>query len=788
MDLTNTGANMMYFQNAVKHNPRGQRLKTAKSRSHHWVLKPLSLSLRCLLASMALSAYAESANPSTASTTAPDETLPSDAIQPRNAYAENLRPKLKRPTALQNRPYNPIKKQDDQGQIPEIEMFVGESRVFPTPGVARIAVGNGRIMTAAALDSKEVIIFANDVGTSSLFVWNEDGRYQRVKVNIVPGDTTRIAREVAAFLTTIPNTKASIVGDKVIVEGDNLSDADLAKVEQLQKPYPQIVNFTNRIGWEQMVMMDVKVVEFPTTELREIGLKWNAVGGAAIGGIWRPITRVTDGPYQVNIQTGQNNSAPITNPSGTGGVVLPAAVNVLGAVNLGLNAQLNLLAQEGKASVLAEPQLSTRNGAKASFLAGGEFPYSVSNANGVTIIFKKYGINLQIAPKVDRNGIIRATIEAEVSSIDASVSTISGPALLTRRTETEFNVKSGETIVLSGLLQRSSSTDIDKVPLLGDIPVLGALFRSKRFQNKETELVVFVTPSVIDSRSPGLVDRIERTTERLQQQFGRQPYLSNPLQPGHDPAKTDTKPAGLPPHAERKSTAADGEASAALASVAQAAPIVAVSHGALQQAGPGSRFISANENPLTVKTGAAGGSTLRVKKDGLVIRAEPDTKSEALLQLGYGSVVQMGATDPQPRGVGYWRNVVVGEINGWVLAEWVEPSHFQPSIRPFAKSPVARADQGVSEATNGITHAATRQVTPAAHGASSEGPPKRYRVAVDRLALRVTPDVNAPIIQTLPEGQLVEALPQPPRHYWTAVQAGGIRGWVAGQWLKPVTP
>jgi Flp pilus assembly secretin CpaC len=172
--------------------------------------------------------------------------------------------------------------------LAEIEIFVGESRVFPTPGVGRIAVGNGAILTAAALDNREVILFANAVGTSSLFVWNEDGRSQRIKVSIVPGDTSRYAREISSFLVKMPGAKTSIIGDKVIVEGDALSDQDLAKIDELSKRYPQVVNFTNRLGWEQMILMDVKVVEFPVNELREIGVKWGATGGAAIGGIWAP--------------------------------------------------------------------------------------------------------------------------------------------------------------------------------------------------------------------------------------------------------------------------------------------------------------------------------------------------------------------------------------------------------------------------------------------------------------------------------------------------------------------
>lgn len=432
-------------------------------------------------------------------------------------------------------PYAPVKIQDNSTDIAEIELFVGESRVFPTPGVARIAVGNGQIMSANALDDKQVIIFGNGAGTSSLLIWHADGRHQRLKVTIVANDTSRVAREVAAFVSRIPKAQATVVADKVIVEGDDLSDADRDKVAELAKRYPQIVNFTSPIGWEPMVMLDVKVVEFPKTELRELGLKWTPTGGGAIGAVWYPGGRGDAGNRQINIQ----GTAPITPVGGDAPVALPSSLTIMSGLNLGLNAQLNLLDQNGRATILAEPQLSTRSGYKASFLAGGEFPYSVASSTGVTVQFKQYGIKLDIEPKIGRNGVIRAVIESEVSSIDGSVSGTGGPGLLTRRTKTEFNVRNGETIVLSGLLQRSTSTDIDKVPLLGDIPILGALFRSKRFQNKETELIEFVTPTGVDSRSPGLAERIERSTARLARQLGERPYLSDPLQPGSDPARVN---------------------------------------------------------------------------------------------------------------------------------------------------------------------------------------------------------------------------------------------------------
>lgn len=397
----------------------------------------------------------------------------------------------------------------------EIEMFVGETRVIAEPNAGRLAVGNGKALSAAVMDDKEILLIANEVGVSSLHIWTRNGRNRRIKVTILPSDTARVTREVAAFLRTIPNTRASVIGDKVVVEGDSLSDRDLMKVDTLAKRYPQIVNFTNTIGWEKMVVLDVKVVEFPITALKEIGLKWSATGGIAFGGVWMPFRRGNDGPYQINLQSGTNKPAPIVSPGGGTSIPITSSFNALSVLNMGLNAQLNLMEQNGTAVILAQPTLSARSGAKATFLAGGEFPYSVSNINGTTIVFKPYGIRLEIEPRVDHNGVIRAKILSEVSDIDTSIPTISGPALRSRKTETEFNVMTGGTIVLSGLLRRDVSTSIDKVPFLGNIPVLGALFRSKRFQNNETELVVFVTPVAVDKNSLALEESMAKAALRL---------------------------------------------------------------------------------------------------------------------------------------------------------------------------------------------------------------------------------------------------------------------------------
>jgi pilus assembly protein CpaC len=704
--------------------------------------------------------------------TAPAAATPTQA--PANGYAENLKPTRQARVApgRAGAVYAPIQSTTDDGQIAEVEMFVGESRVFPAPGVARIAVGNGALLTAAALDGKEVILFANSVGTSSLFIWNADGRYQRVKINIVPGDTSRYAREIAAFLSTIPRTKASIVGANIIVEGDQLADGDLQKIEELAKRYPQIVNFTNRVGWEQMVSMDVKVVEFPTSALKELGIKWTGTGGVAVGGIWSPGRRGQDGPYQINVRTGEGNSPPITSPEG-GAVILPRGLNVLSAVNLGINGQLNLLAQEGKAAILAEPQLSARHGATAKFVAGGEIPYAVQTRDGVSVAFKEYGVKLDVKPLIDPQGAIRATIKTEVSSVDRSITTEGGPALLTRKTETEFNVRGGETIVLAGLLQRESSTDVDKLPFLGDLPVLGALFRSKRFVNKETELVVFVTPTIVTPQSPGMVDRIERTTDRLSQRLGSKPYLSDPLQPATDAARPD-----LAPPARSSSTEAPAAEPAPLK--AEPPKAVAMANGAVER--------------------SDSGALLSVVAPESALRARPSLEAPALLVLQRGATVVLGGVDAPAAVPGQWRHVRVGHINGWIPAADVQPMSRLP-----AQAQISLPTVNSVIADNRMTASALQPVpqgpkprpvvlsAQTADLASSAAAPaasaQRFRVQAQQLAIRLTPDVNADVISTLARGELVTGVPGAQSGSWLGVASATQPqrwGWVPAQWLVPL--
>src|SRR5690606_30948565 len=199
-------------------------------------------------------------------------------------------------------------------------------------------------------------------------------------------------------------------------------------------------------------------------------------------------------------------------------------------VNALLSARINAMAQTGSAVVLAQPQLLARSGATAEFLAGGEVPYSTVDANGNTnTVFKPYGVSLRITPQIERNGAVRSHIEVEVSSIDSALSVPNGPSLKTRRASTEFNVRSGQTLVMAGFLSRDESRNVSKVPGLGDVPVLGRLFSSTRFQHSETELAIFVTPIVVAADHPDLQARVAKGREILRSTFSTPEALNVPV-------------------------------------------------------------------------------------------------------------------------------------------------------------------------------------------------------------------------------------------------------------------
>lgn len=378
-----------------------------------------------------------------------------------------------------------------------LDMQVGESRVLAASGVTQVAIGNGEVLSAVASKGREVVLFARAEGMSSVQVWAEGG-IKTYAVEVAPAGAPRLRAEIESLLARIPGARSSAVGGRIVIEGDDLSDDDRDRIAALAQRYPEVVDFTGQVGWDSMVLLDVQVVEIPSSRLREIGVRWDGMtqGGlnaalawdaGSLGRMARPGEQVVQTP------------APLSSAAGYFGV------------NALLSARIAALAQAGEAVMLAQPQLLARSGASATFLAGGEVPYVSTDSRGnPTTLFKPYGVSLRITPRIDRNGVIRSLIEVEASSVDMALTAAGGPALRTRRASTEFNVRSGDTLVIGGFLSRERADDASGIPSLKDIPILGALFASRRYQLRETELAIFVTPRIVSRSEPAMADRVRR--------------------------------------------------------------------------------------------------------------------------------------------------------------------------------------------------------------------------------------------------------------------------------------
>lgn len=400
--------------------------------------------------------------------------------------------------------------------LTEIQMFAGETRVLPQRNAGRLAVGDGKVVSAAVLDEREILLIANGAGDTMLHVWTKNGHNHRIKITVRQTDTARIARDLQAFLGDMPKVSTRSIGDNIVIEGEGLSDADRDKVAELARRFPQVIDFTSRVGLDRMFAFDVRFVEISRSGLRDLGIDWTTQGKPLFG------IGVVGDLYHDN-RTGAAVSRVLGSGEAQTEVLIEAERVRPFAANVSLVGaffgRLNLLAQKGDAVILAQPRLAARNRGEASFLAGGEIPIPVASATGTpSVMFKEYGIRLNIVePVADAEGTIRARVKTEVSALDRSVAALGVPGLMSRRTETEFNLRHGETLVLSGVIQREQQNDENAVPHLGEIPVLGRLFKSARFNSRESELVVFITPwmmnpgeGLLDPRAQALEERAER--------------------------------------------------------------------------------------------------------------------------------------------------------------------------------------------------------------------------------------------------------------------------------------
>lgn len=376
-----------------------------------------------------------------------------------------------------------------------VTLALGEIKMLPIVGkVRRIAVGNGNYVSATTVDT-HLMLIAEQVGATMLMVWSEGNVYS-FQVRVMPSDFVATRRIVESVLKGAPGVSVEEVESKLVISG-TAHRAVLDRLTATVKDVPGVVlNVRADEGSPlvRSVLFRLHFVEVNKSLLEKIGVQWaRDANGPTFAGQTIPLR---DGIYR-NIppaKTGDNLLAPVpsfvSQGGRTGGVFFGLATSIASRINLGVS--------EGDARILASPELTAKSGGKARLQVGGEVPIPLAGAFGTqTVEFKPYGIIFSIEPVVDGDDIITAKLSTELSQIDPAV-TIGGiPGFLTRSTSTEISVKPGEMIALSGLVNSELSNAVDKVPGIGNIPILGRLFRSDDFRNRKTDLVVLLEPEII---------------------------------------------------------------------------------------------------------------------------------------------------------------------------------------------------------------------------------------------------------------------------------------------------
>ncbi|MEY3916695.1 MAG: hypothetical protein RLZZ140_258 [Pseudomonadota bacterium] len=407
-------------------------------------------------------------------------------------------------------------------------MAVGETHVLPEKDLKRIAVGNGKIISAKRIDRDQILLLAQQPGTTSLHMWFRDGKEKRIFARVAPGDNEELVRDVRRWLGKASSVEVKSIGGRVVIEGTAKTAQEARKIQELAQRSPLIVNLVQQSGVEQMIAMEVRFLEVKKSALENIGLNWQKSTAGPVFGVV--------GDFKTN-QHYRPASSGTLDSSGVPGLVsnLPGTTTESSAVGriapfamyFGLQATLasviNLMEQKGDAIVLAEPILSCRSGGAAKFLAGGEIPLPTTSGIGTTSVqFKPYGIKFEINPTLTESGSIAARVMTELSTIDPAIKVGDLPAFLSRQTETEVNLQEGETLVISGLISEDKSKTIDQLAGLGSIPIIGKLFQSKDFRERRSEMIVFVTPRYISANSPlnqRLTDRAQQRLERAEKQI-----------------------------------------------------------------------------------------------------------------------------------------------------------------------------------------------------------------------------------------------------------------------------
>jgi pilus assembly protein CpaC len=410
----------------------------------------------------------------------------------------------------------PAQNQPAQGSAP-LRVMVGKSLLInTTERLKRISITDPSIAWAQVITPTQILVHGRTPGEISLLIWDESERSRSFDLRVDVDVSACTEEEHRVFpeeqITVTPSRAAIVLSGHVSTEDVAKRAGDLASAYS-----PKVVNVLTfgPVG-AQEVLLQVKFAEVDRSALTQLGVNFISTGAA------NTIGTVTTGQF------GGFGSQTLT-PSTNGTTTTTTGQSINNILNLFLfrpdinfGAVIEALQTKNLLQILAEPNLIAVNGKEASFLAGGQFPFPIvqpgAGFTAVTISFKEFGVRLQFTPVITPNGYIHLKVAPEVSTLDfANALTISGftvPALSTRRAETEFELQDGQSFVIAGLMDNRVTDIYNKIPGLGDIPILGTFFRSKSLQKSNSELMVLCT-----------VKRVSPTTETPTGPKNPKPYM-----------------------------------------------------------------------------------------------------------------------------------------------------------------------------------------------------------------------------------------------------------------------
>lgn len=383
-----------------------------------------------------------------------------------------------------------------------LTLTVGKSIVIESPApLKRISLANPEIADTLVLSPKQVYVIGKAPGITNISIWIEEGKLSAIyDLEVIP-DVSRLKERLHEVLPNEENIKVTATHEGITLSGTVSNSSNLSQALSLAQAYAprdkdnsaKVTNLLESGGVHQ-VMLEVRVSEMSRSLIRRLGFNFNFISssGSHLG-----LTMLN------NLTRLPSEKAWPANP-------LTVSDNVNAIFQFLVNGAswtvfIDALKDQGLLKVLAEPTLITLSGKSADFLAGGEFPVPVPQVGGggttITIDYKTFGVGLKFTPTVLSNGKISMDVAPEVSELDfTNAISLQGyivPALTTRRVSTSIELADGQSFAIAGLLRDDVREVIRKFPVLGDVPVLGALFRSSSFQKNETELIVIVTPHLV---------------------------------------------------------------------------------------------------------------------------------------------------------------------------------------------------------------------------------------------------------------------------------------------------